>query len=137
MKLMQATMPATNPSMKLRTPGLMFPSSPAGRPPCPHRSRTPVVPPAACNRTLLDMDMFSVSTRRSLPLVAGVLLLTMAASACTPVVRAPADVLRRVTAVPTLVDDGDRSALASAVGESARYFARLPSDRVVTFGAVA
>ncbi len=80
------------------------------------------------------MDLFSVSTRNSaLPLFG---LLALAAASCTPVVRAPGEALRRVATIPQLADDGDRSALAAAVGESIRYYTRLPPDRAVGLGAV-
>ena len=62
-------------------------------------------------------------------------LLAVSASACAPLARAPGGALRRLAAAPTLDDDGERTALIAAVGESARYFARLPPDRVVGFGA--
>src|SRR6186997_1769776 len=124
MKPMQAMMPATNPSMKLRTPGLIFPSP-----------RAPFDSGRARHRKLVDMDTFSLSTRERRAYVLGLTLIALGATACTPLRRAPGEPLRRVTTVPALTDDGTRSALVTAVQESTRYFTRLPPDRVLAFGA--
>ncbi|MCC6765819.1 MAG: murein transglycosylase A [Deltaproteobacteria bacterium] len=70
--------------------------------------------------------------QRVVPWVATVLLLSVAA--CGPTGRAPGASLRRLAAAPAFVDDGDRASLAAAVGESVRYFARLPADRPLAFG---
>jgi membrane-bound lytic murein transglycosylase A len=86
------------------------------------------------------MDIFSVSTRRrhqrrpGLGLAALVTAVVLAGYGCAPLRHPAGDVLRPVPTVPALADDGDSLALAAAVTESARYFARLPPDRVVTFG---
>ncbi len=83
------------------------------------------------------MDIFSLSTRfRALRrLVVAALVLLWAQAGCAPVGRGPVGLLRRVTALPTRIDDGDRATLAAAVAESARYFGRLPADRLLSFGA--
>ncbi len=79
------------------------------------------------------MDIFSLSTRWRTSIV-GLALLALGAAACTPRVRVPGAPLQRVGTVPVLTDDADRTSLLAAVRESARYFARVPPDRVVTFG---
>ncbi len=47
----------------------------------------------------------------------------------------PRPALSRVQVVPELADDGDRASLAEAVRSSLAYYARLPGDRPVGFGA--
>lgn len=80
------------------------------------------------------MDIFTLSTRERSALGLAMLLVVLSSTACAPVLRPPAGVLRKVSALPRIVDDGDRPALRAAVGESLRYFERLPADRVVPFG---
>lgn len=54
---------------------------------------------------------------------------------CAPLARQPGGVtLRKVVALPSVADDGPRPALIAAVGESLRYFERLPGDRPIQFG---
>jgi membrane-bound lytic murein transglycosylase A len=81
------------------------------------------------------MDTFPLSTRArrafGLALIAGLLV----TAACAPRARTPAGApLHKVAALPGVADDGARPALIAAVGESVRYFERLPSDRPVQFG---
>lgn len=60
--------------------------------------------------------------------------LLLALSACAPGMKRPVPDLRLVAAAPRLGDDADRTSLGAAVGQSARYFGRLPPDRVITLG---
>jgi membrane-bound lytic murein transglycosylase A len=83
------------------------------------------------------MDIFALSTRGRRIAGITVAVALLASAACAPVVRRPSGVespLRRVTALPELADDGARPELVAAVGQSLRYFERLPPDRVVQFG---
>jgi len=81
------------------------------------------------------MDTFSLSTRGWVSSLLGVALVALGGAGCAPSRRAPIEGLRPVTTIPAVGDDGDRAALAAAVTESARYFGRIPSDRVIPFGA--
>jgi membrane-bound lytic murein transglycosylase A len=92
------------------------------------------------HRALLDMDVFSVSTRKRhlvrLRLATLVAAAVLGGYGCTPLRRPAGELVRPVATMPSLRDDGDSVALAAAVSESARYFARLPPDRVVPFGSM-
>ena len=85
------------------------------------------------------MDIFSVSTRAGRA-AALVVTLLLSVAACAPTHRGqkpgPGSGLRLLPALPPLADDADLASLAEAVRESARYFARLPPDRTVSFGPV-
>ncbi|MCC6848086.1 MAG: MltA domain-containing protein [Deltaproteobacteria bacterium] len=74
----------------------------------------------------------STRARPVVPWIAAVVLLSVAA--CAPTLRPPGASLRLLPTAPVLADDGDRASLAAAVGESIRYFARLPPDRSLSFG---
>ena len=80
------------------------------------------------------MVVFSVSTRRA---AAAALLgcYLLGTAGCLPRARPSAGTLAPMRKPPALVDDGDRASLVAALGESVRYYERLPADRVVSFGA--
>lgn len=63
--------------------------------------------------------------------------LLLVVSACAPGMVRPGPDLRLLGVPPRFTDDADRTSLAAAVGESARYFDRLPPDRVITLGETA
>src|SRR3954454_2420760 len=115
MKPMQAMIPTKKPSMKLRTPGLIDP---------PHRETAPCAPLEPGGGTLcplIDMDVFSVSTRRTA--ATAVLVGWMVTSAaCLPLGRTTGGPVQARRTPPALVDDGDRAPLVAAVRESARYY---------------
>lgn len=91
----------------------------------------------ARNRGLVDMDIFPLSTRgcrRGLAITLAAMIL-IAAGGCASVARKPGEAaLHKVAGLPRVTDDGPLPALIAAVGESLRYFERLPADRMVEFG---
>jgi membrane-bound lytic murein transglycosylase A len=80
------------------------------------------------------MVVFSLSTRRAV-LAAWSAACILATAGCLPRVRPTPGALEPVRRPPALVDDGDRGSLIAALGESVRYYERLPADRPVAFGA--
>jgi membrane-bound lytic murein transglycosylase A len=81
----------------------------------------------------------SITRRSRVALLrAGLLLACGAAVACRAPLRPappPAAALVRVDALPPLVDDGDRGALAAALRASVAYYRRLPPQQGIPFAA--